>query len=211
MKKSVQFLAIAIMAASIVFTSCGGGGDNAANGTADSTAADATPATLMVDPSASAITWTGEMMGIYAHHGTIKLTSGEVTMAGANVTGGKFVVDMKSIAPTDSNYDASKGNTPEKLVGHLSSGDFFAVDSNPTASFEITKVEGNVATGKLTVRGVTNEEQVKDVAIAQEGDMYKMTGNLTFDRQKYGVAYKAAKDMILNDNIKLAINIIAKK
>ncbi|MBK8845162.1 MAG: YceI family protein [Bacteroidetes bacterium] len=210
MKKNISVLTVLALVASTIFISCGGSGSETA--TTDSTATTAGEAmTLNVDPASSSVNWMGEMLGVYSHSGTVKLSSGEVMLAGTNVTGGKFTVDMKSINPTDSNYNAAEGHTADKLVGHLATGDFFAVDSIPTASFEITKVEGNVATGNLTVRGKTNEEQVKDITVTQEGDAYKVSGNLTFDRQKYGVAYKAAKDMVLSDNIALKIDLMARK
>lgn len=210
MKKNILVLTVLAAMASTIFISCGGGGSEA---TATDTAATATsgPMTLNVDPASSSVNWMGEMLGVYSHSGTVKLSGGEVSIADNKVTGGKFTVDMKSINPTDSNYNAAEGHTPDKLIGHLSTGDFFAVDSNPTASFEITRVDGNVAYGNLTVRGKTNEEQVKDITVAQDGDAYKISGNLTFDRQKYGVAYKAAKDMVLNDNIALKIDLTARK
>lgn len=42
--------------------------------------------------------------------------------------------------------------------------------------------------------------------MSTDGDSMKATGKLTFDRQKYGVAWSSgAKDMVLNDNIELEI------
>ncbi|HRF79635.1 MAG TPA: YceI family protein, partial [Flavobacteriales bacterium] len=124
------------------------------------------------------------------HHGTINMTEGSFSVKGGAVSGGKFVVDMKSIAPLDSAYaaDNAKQGTRGMLVGHLSSADFFAVDSFPTATFEITSVEGATATGKLTLRGKTSDEKVTDIVVTEENGVAKATGKLSFDRQKYGVA-----------------------
>ncbi len=163
-----------------------------------------------VDAAGSQVTWTGTMLGVKSHHGTVKLTEGKFSVKGDMLTGGSFVVDMKSITPLDSNYaaDDAKQGTRSMLVGHLSSADFFAVDSFPTATFEITSVDGSTATGNLTVRGKTNEEKVTVIAVSQENGMAKATGKLSFDRQKYGVAWKAPmKDVVLNDAIELSVEL----
>ena len=94
------------------------------------------------------------------------------------------------------------------LLGHLASPDFFAVDSFPTATFEIAAVEGNTATGKLTVRGKSNDEKVTDIVITEENGVAKASGKLSFDRQKYNVKWKAPmKDVVLNDAIELTVEL----
>ena len=163
-----------------------------------------------VDVAGSKLTWTGTMLGVKSHNGTIGLTEGKFSVKGGAVTSGAFTVDMKSITPLDTNYakDDAKQGTRSMLVGHLMSPDFFAVDSFPTAQFEITSVEGNTATGKLTLRGKTNEEKVTDIVVSEENGVAKASGKLSFDRQKYGVAWKAPmKDVVLNDAIELTVEL----
>ena len=166
--------------------------------------------TYAVDVAGSQVTWTGTMLGVKSHHGTVKLTEGKFSVKGGMLGGGTFSVDMKSITPLDSNYaaDDAKQGTRSMLVGHLSSADFFAVDSFPTATFEITSVDGNTAVGNLTVRGKTNEEKVTDIAVTEENGTAKATGKLSFDRQKYGVAWKAPmNDVVLNNAIELSVEL----
>lgn len=162
--------------------------------------------TYTVDVATSKVMWTSTMVGVYSHSGSANLAEGKLMTKGGMLTGGSFVIDMKSMIPLDSNYKA-KDQTKENLVGHLSSPDFFAVDSFPTAVFNITGAEGNVASGDLTVRGKTNSEKVTDIVVTEENGMLKASGKLSFDRQKYGVAYKAAKDMVLNDAIELTVEL----
>lgn len=172
--------------------------------TADSLAAVAAmEMAFAVDAAASSVKWTGTMLGVKSHYGTVRLTDGKFTTKGGLLTGGSFTADLKSIAPEDTNYNAK--SPKEGLIGHLSSPDFFAVDSFPTATFVITGVEGNTAIGDLTVRGKKNTEKVTDIVITEENGVTKAHGKLVFDRQKYGVAWKAPKDVILNDNIELDI------
>ncbi len=172
--------------------------------TADSLAAVAAmEKSFAVDAASSSVKWTGTMLGVKSHYGTLRLTEGKFTTKGGLLTGGAFTADLKSIAPEDTNYNAK--SPKEGLIGHLSSPDFFAVDSFPTATFVITGVEGNTATGDLTVRGKKNTEKVTDIVITEENGVTKASGKLVFDRQKYGVAWNAPKDVVLNNNIELDI------
>ncbi len=173
-------------------------------------AAAAAEHTYAMDAANSSVKWTGTMLGIKKHHGVINMTEGKVTVQGGMVKAGSFTVDMKSIAAQDSAYapDGSKQGTRAMLLGHLASADFFAVDSFPTANFEITSVEGSTAAGKLTVRGKTNEEKVTDIVVTEENGTVTATGKLAFDRQKYGVAWSSgSKDAVLNDIIELEISL----
>lgn len=167
--------------------------------------------TYAVDVAGSKLTWTGTMLGVKAHHGTINLSEGSFTTKGNTLTGGTFVVDMKSIAPLDTNYApaGSKQGTKDNLVGHLGSPDFFAVDSFPTATLKITAVTANTATAEFTVRGKTNTENITDIVVTPNADgTVSASGKLSFDRQKYGAAWKAPmKDVVLNDAIELTVEL----
>jgi polyisoprenoid-binding protein YceI len=177
--------------------------------TADSLATlAASERTVAVDAAASTVNWKGTMLGIKSHHGTVALTDANLVVKGPSVVSGSFTVDLSSITALDSAYaaDDAKQGTRAMLLGHLASADFFDVANHPKASFEITSVEGNTATGKLTVRGTTNEEKVTDIAVTEENGAVKATGKLAFDRQKYGVAWASgSKDAVLNDMIELEI------
>ena len=168
-----------------------------------------------IDPTSSKITWSSTMVGVKEHHGTINLTSGTMTTKGPTVIGGEFNVDLKlqTADMLDTNYapDGSEKGTRANLIGHLMSPDFFAADSFPTASFKITSVSGNTATGDLTVRGRTNPETVTDVVVTEEAGVVKATGKLIFDRQKYNVAWSSgSKDYVLSDDIVLNIELVGK-
>ena len=160
-----------------------------------------------VDAAASSVEWKGTMAGMYSHSGTVVVKEGNLDWKGKDLVGGKFVIDMGSITPTDSNY--SEDNTVEKLVGHLATADFFDVANNPTASFEITGSDMTAGTvmGNLTVRGKTNAETVSNVVFDEATGA--ASGVLTFNRQNYEVAYAATmKDMVLSDDIELTISLM---
>lgn len=207
MNKNLLFGAIA---GTFLLAACG------TSDTSSSTVAEAPSAptgeqvTHNIDTDASAVNWEGSMLGIKKHTGILRFSQAQLTTTGDQVTGGSFTVDMKGYEMTDDNYapDGSEQGTRANLMGHLMSADFFDVENHPTAHFEITQVTGNTAEGNLTVRGVTNPEKVTDIVLTQNGSEVTATGNLTFDRQKYGVAYSTgAKDMVLSDDIVLKIDL----
>jgi polyisoprenoid-binding protein YceI len=205
MKKSRLLLSITA-AGAIFLTSCGGEQktENSESAAAEETTTTAEAVQKDVNLEESSVKWEGEMIGIKAHWGYLDLTEATVEMTGDKITGGSFVADMTTIDPQDDMY--TEEQTPEKLVGHLSSPDFFDVANHPTASFEITSVseDGSTATGDLTIRGITHEEKVNDITIADG----VVTGELTFDRKKYDVSWKAPmQDAVLSDDIPLTIEL----
>lgn len=209
--KRTNLIATAFVAGAFFLASCSGGSTEQTNeetNNEENTTEEAVETQHTVDVSSSSVTWKGEMLGAYAHSGTVGVSSGSLTMKGDVVSGGEFTVDLTSIVPTDENY--GEDNPKEKLIGHLSSDDFFGVESFPTATYKVESVEGTTATGTLTIKGQSNTESVTDIAVtAGENGGYTITGNLTFDRQKYGVAWASTmKDMVLGDDIPLTINLV---
>jgi polyisoprenoid-binding protein YceI len=201
-----------LITAGFFLVACGGGQqqkEQSEEGTVNEVATEVS-ATYGLNLDESGIHWKGEMMGMYSHEGTINFKEGELQVEGGKLSGGHFVVDMQSMVPTDENYKPEEGKSKDKLVGHLSSADFFDVANHPTASFKITSVEGNKATGQLTVRGITGEETVENVTASTMGETMKWTGTLTFNRKNYDVAFEhPVQEMVLSNDIVLNITLIS--
>lgn len=185
--------------------------------TADSLAAAAAAEhAYTVDVATSSINWASNVTGPapYGHKGTVALNSGAFSVQGGLLKSGTFEVNMNSITPTDEAYqpDGSKQGTKAQLVAHLTTPDFFDTANNPTAKLTVTGVSGNSATADLTIRGTTNSETINDIVITENADgTVNASGKLTFDRQKYGVAWKHfLKDAILADNIELTVELTGK-
>ena len=163
------------------------------------------------------INWTGSKVG-GTHTGGLKLSSGSVDVDGDKITGGKFTIDMASMTCTD--LDAEGG---AKLVGHLSSPDFFDVAKFPQAMFEITKVtalSGNpdanaMVYGNLTMKDITKQIGFKANAKVGPNGVSVSTGDFTIDRTDFGIQYGSskladiAKDKVISDKIGLKINLSA--
>ncbi len=206
MKKSPIILAAGFFVMSLAIVSCGG--ENTAS---DVPAVDSTllERAVVLNLDSSNVTWKGEMLGVFAHEGNVQIKEGTLSVAGDSITAGSFVIDLNTITPTDTNFNEAEGKTTEVLIGHLRSDDFFAVDSISTATFTVTSFNGNVAMGKLNVRGVEGDENITDVVVSTANGMTTVTGKLVFDRQKYGVAWASPmKDMVLSDNIEINVSLI---
>ena len=169
-------------------------------------------ATWVVNSETSNVKWIGGTSGaqVYSHFGSIAIMEGKFNTNGQELQGGAVIVDMTKISPEDENY--SEELLASDLVGHLSSPDFFNVDANPTANFNITKIEGSEVTGDLTVRGITHEEKLVVEIMELTPENMHIKGNLQFDRQKYDVAWEHyLEDVILSDIITLEFDINATK
>lgn len=205
MKKTILSLAL-LATTSLVFVAC----DPKEKSETTEETAGLPDGTMNVDLAASEVNWEGTMVGLYSHSGDVKLTDGSVIVVDGKITGGNFTVDLTTINPTDENYEPEKDRTPEKLVGHLSSDDFFAVEQHPKATFEITGSDGSTVMGNLTVRGKTNPEEVKNVEISEADGKMTMTGDLTFDRTKYDVSFKhPMQEMVLSNDVAMKVKLVA--
>ena len=98
-----------------------------------------------VDVAASKVAWFAEKV-TGKHNGTVNIISGDISSNHGQL-GGKFVMDMTSIAVTD-----LTGEYKGKLEGHLKSEDFFSTKKFPTSTFEITSVTpaSGAAAGELS-------------------------------------------------------------
>jgi len=172
------------------------------------------------------ITWEGyKTFSGDNHYGTIQVTEGAFNVENGELVGGSFVIDMGSINSVDL---AESPDMKGKLEGHLKSPDFFAVDSFPQATFEITqvKVAENDTTGathhidgNLTMRGITKNITVPAMVKMENGMIEFQTPEFVIDRSKWNVRFRStsfaefanvAKDKAIDNNIKLKVNLKAK-
>ena len=133
--KFLRFTGLAL-AAGFMLASCDNQGSTVETTDAQDVAA-GSGETLSINSNASTVTWTGYKPA-GKHYGTIAVKSGELTVDGNNVTGGRFIMDLTALEIEDLKDDRENY---DKLYGHLQSGDFFDTQNHPEATFEITSVE----------------------------------------------------------------------
>lgn len=215
----LNLLTVGALATSIFLASCGGTETNAEESTShneestEETVEEMTPEAMSyhVATEGSVVNWTGNALaGAYAHSGTLNVSEGSLELTDGNISGGNFTIDMTSMKATDDNFSEEK--TSEMLIGHLSTGDFFLVDSFPKAMFAITKVDGSTLMGDLTIRNKTNAATITDVTTEEVDGSVTATGKLVFDRQDFDVAYDSGKkDFVISNEIATEITLVAKK
>ncbi|MBT4792442.1 MAG: YceI family protein [Halobacteriovoraceae bacterium] len=149
----------------------------------------------------SSFTWKGAKIVGDSHTGPIKMK--EAVFKNGK---GYFIADMTTIDATD-----LKGEWKTKFLKHITSDDFFAIKKYPTAKLEINKVDNGYMYGKLTVKDKSHDVTVP---ITKNGNTY--SGELGFDRTKYGVIYgsgnffKNLGDKIIADTITLNFKFVTK-
>jgi polyisoprenoid-binding protein YceI len=146
------------------------------------------PVTYKIDAAKSTFKWTGKKV-TGSHWGYIKFTDGDITTDGANITGGKFTVDMNSMDCQD--LPADKGGA--KLIGHLKADDFFGTDKFATSNLVIKSATSTGAgqfdvKADLTIKGITNEIAFP-AAIAMDGKTLTAKAAFKVDRTKFGIKY----------------------
>lgn len=174
-----------------------------------------------VDAGASTLKWLGKKV-TGQHHGTVKIKDGSVEVAGGAVTGGRFTIDLATIADedlTDPSYNA-------KLVGHLKSPDWFNVAKYPTSTFVITKVEPltdgahgatHTITGNLTIKDITHPLSFPAKITINGDTVAAEAAGVVVDRTLWDLRYGSGKffqnlgDKVINDDFWLDISLIAKK
>ena len=213
-------LFILVMGLSFFLAACGGKKEATVATGEQATKAEATAAAqdYTVDVDGSTLAWIGKKV-TGQHDGTIQISNGVFSVENGNITAGNFAIDMTTIANNDLAEDAE---TQAKLLGHLSSPDFFNVAEHPTATFEITSVaaatgDASGAThnisGNLTIKGITKEITFP-ATVSMDGGNFKAEADFNIDRTEWDIRYGSGKffedlgDKTIYDdiNLKLALS-----
>jgi polyisoprenoid-binding protein YceI len=185
---------------------------------------------LMVDPSASAVTWIGTKPA-GQHNGTLGIApESKLMIENGTLTGGTITINMTELTVLD--IEAAEDSA--KLVGHLQSPDFFAIETYPTSTFTITNVEAVDASTIEVVEGehstenpthkITGNLKMMDieksisfyanVAMPSEGEV-KASAKFNIDRTEFNVSHMAegtakVKDKFINNTVNVGFDITAK-
>lgn len=146
---------------------------------------------LKLNTEVSTVEWIGEKV-VGKHNGSISIKEGVINLHDGHLSGGKISINMESISCQD-----LEGESAQKLVGHLTSPDFFDVSNHKTATLEITKftlTKGNSYTvsGNLTIKGISKpisfpaNIEIKDGKLAAYAEF-------KIDRTLYDIKYGSGK------------------
>lgn len=169
-----------------------------------------------VEVKESTIVWTATKVVGGGHTGTIKLASADLQLVGDKIKGGSFSIDMSTIDCTDLD-----GGMEDKLVGHLKSADFFAVDEFNTADFKISKTENNDdgsinITGDITIKGKT-ETISFPATVTTTDDNITVVAKITLNRTNFDVRYGSNSffdnlgDKAISDEFTLDVTLVSSK
>ena len=177
----------------------------------------AAPLVLKVDAKASSFNWLGKKV-TGEHNGTIGIQSGSLIVNGGKLQSGEFTIDMKTIKCldlTDAGYNA-------KLVGHLTTPDFFDVANFPTAKLNIKKAilksgSNYDLIGDLTINGVTQPINFPAIVSVDNKGATTATAKFEVDRTKFGSKFgsksffESIGDKMIYDNFLVDVKIITIK
>ncbi|MET3126601.1 polyisoprenoid-binding protein YceI [Arcicella rosea] len=167
-----------------------------------------------VDSQSSKLVWTGKKV-TGEHTGNISLSTGSLVTANNKLKSGTFEIDLTSLTVTDltdKDYNA-------KLVGHLKADDFFSVEKFPKAKFVTTSVvskggENYEISGKLTIKGITNEVKFP-ATVKVEKNKTTAQAKILVDRTKYDIKFRSKNffenlgDKAIDNDFELAVNLVA--
>jgi polyisoprenoid-binding protein YceI len=215
---------VCLFAATTLFTYCG---ENAPKGD-DATiqekqqTAKAQGTQYVIDTTDSRVGFVGHGVG-KNHAGKFKIASGSVAVANNQITGGNFVIDIKSMDLRDKG-----GMFDAKLRPHLMSGDFFDAEKFATATFTITSVQpytksnedtSIVAGANYTVSGnLTLKGETKNVSFPAKIDLdensIQAKANFDIDRRQWQMNYgndKSLGDKFISEKVNVDLDIQAKR
>jgi len=171
-------------------------------------------ADFVIDKSASKVKWEAKKV-TGQHNGSISIASGTLVVTDNKISGGTVVMDMKSFV----DEDITDAGMKAKLMGHLSSDDFFAIEKFPESKMEIKKVtpvSGNEYhfLVDLTIKGITNPVEF-NAKVTSSADKLTAEGVITVNRTLYGIKYGSGSffqglgDKVIYDDFTLTFNVIA--
>ncbi len=159
--------------------------------------------------------------GVGERFGKIYLSSVSALINDGELSNLKVVIDMKSL--TVDNFSPEEDEKRVKLTGHLQSEDFFDVEKNPIAIFEMTSIEdatgefNSSITGNLTINGVTKNIIFNANVEVLEDKVSIHSEDFIVNRNDWGLSYHSEGsegvplDYIISDDIGFTVNVEIKK
>ncbi|RMA57905.1 YceI family protein [Ulvibacter antarcticus] len=221
MKKSILKISL-IAFISLGVVSCKDSKDKTNEATIEAAEASNTATDYTVNTTNSVISWEGNKP-TGSHVGNIRLSAGSISINKNEIEAGNFTIDMNSIVDKDLEGE-DKANLEAHLKGTVAGkeGDFFDVNTYPTATFEITNSTTSAPgkttiKGNLTIKDKTNPIEFPATITLTEGKLLIKSETFSIDRTKWGVNYGSKSifdnlgDKFISDEMKLTVELHATK
>lgn len=160
-----------------------------------------------VDINSSSLSWVGSKV-TGSHEGTIKLASSFLSFDNDLLSGGSFIIDMKTIVCTD-----LSGEGKASLENHLMSDDFFGVEKHPYASLNIVDAIRGVGENYNIVAIIEIKGITKKISFDAKVNNKSAKAKIIIDRTEFGIIYKSGNffkeiaDKAIYDDFELSIDL----
>ena len=152
----------------------------------------------------SKVSWVGRKVTM-KHEGAFGIFGGIIELVGSEPTKSRVRAELDMSSLTTS---------PEDLVEHLKSADFFSVSEFPRATFVSTAIAKSGAaysvTGNLTLHGVTRSLTFP-ATIAISDTEVTVNAEFAINRKDFGVLYPGKPDNLIADDVAIKLELHAKK
>ncbi|MFD1552825.1 hypothetical protein DNU06_08320 [Putridiphycobacter roseus] len=149
--------------------------------------------TLSTIDEASTIEWfASHLGGVAPRFGKIGIQSAEVLVNNGELSNATVIIDLNTL--TVENFEGDEEQT-NKLTGHLKSADFFNVEVNPTAKFELTSIAdgddtyNSKVTGNLTILDSTKSISFLANISSSNEAVSIQSQKFAIDRTNWGMLY----------------------
>jgi polyisoprenoid-binding protein YceI len=160
-----------------------------------------------ITPQNSKVEWTGSKV-TGSHGGSFAAFSGTISLVGGAVDKSRVTVDIDTTSLT---------STPDKLVQHLKSPDFFGVEQFPKATFASTAIKAGgdkgaafQVTGNLTFHGVTKSISFP-ANITVAADAVNADASFSINRKDFNLNYPGKVDDLIRDDVLITLTLHAAK
>jgi polyisoprenoid-binding protein YceI len=161
----------------------------------------------VIEPNTSKVAWTGAKITA-SHEGSFSRFKGTITVPGGKPENAQIHLEIAT---------PSLMTTPDKLMGHLKSQDFFDVEKFPTATFDSTAVAVGGAggatetvTGNLSLHGVTKSVAFPAVVTVLP-EKVSAKADFTLSRKDWNLVYPGLPDDLIKDDVAIHLIIEAPK
>lgn len=165
----------------------------------------------------SIVKWIGTKVVGDDHNGTLNISEKNIKFDQGKLISGTVVVDMKTL-----DVLGMEGDSKNKLIGHLSSDDFFGIKTFPKATIKTKMVtpqkKSNTydITADLTIKGITKPQKFV-ATVSEDMHHYIVHAKLDVDRTAYNIKYGSGSfyddlgDKAIGDVFHLNVTLYVKK